>query len=115
MLRVPMKRMRNKLLPEVSEIHYGFMADRGTRNDIFVLRTFMERAIEVQDDLHLCFIDYSKAFDKVKDSDLFGILLRRNCDRKDLRVIRNLYWEQESAIRVDNDCSKYRPVCKGVR
>ena len=36
----------------------------------------MERAIEEQRDLHLCFIDYSKAFDKVKHSDLFDILLR---------------------------------------
>ena len=38
----------------------------------------MERAIEVQNDLYLCFIDYSKAFDKVKYSDLFDILLRHS-------------------------------------
>ena len=30
----------------------------------------MERAIEVQKDLYLCFIDYSKAFDKVKHYDI---------------------------------------------
>ena len=47
----------------------------------------MERATEVQKDV----IDYSKAFDKVKHSDLFGLLLRHTCDGKDLRVIRNLY------------------------
>ena len=37
----------------------------------------MERVIEVQKDqvVYLCFIDYSKAFDKVKYSDLFDILL----------------------------------------
>ena len=75
----------------------------------------MERAIEVQKDLYLCFIDYSKAFDKVRHSDLFDILQGINCDGKDLRVIRNLYWEQEAAIRVDGDCSEYRPICRGVR
>ena len=42
----------------------------------------MERAIELQD-LYLYLFDYSKAFDKVKHSDLFDILLRHNCDRKD--------------------------------
>ena len=47
----------------------------------------MERAIGVQKDLYLSFIDYSKAFDEVKHSDLFDILLRHNCDGKDLRVI----------------------------
>ena len=115
MLRVLMNRMRNKILPEISQTQFGFMADKGTRNAIFALRTLMERAIEVQKDLYLCFIDYSKAFDKVRHSDLFDILLRHNFDGKDLRVIRNLYWEQEAAIRVDNDCSEYRPICRGVR
>ena len=115
MLPVLMNRMRNKMPPEISETQFGFMADKGTRNAIFALRTLMERAIEVQKDLYLCFIDYSKAFDKVRHSDLFDILLRHNCDGKDLRVIRNLYWEQEAAIRVDNDCSEYRSICRGVR
>ena len=86
----------------------------------------MERAIDVQKDLYLCFIinDYSKAFDKVKHSDLLKIFLKHNCDGKDLRVIRNLYWEQEATIGMDNDqatigrdndCSVYKPVHRGVR
>ena len=60
------------------------MTDKGTRNVIFSLRTLMERAIEVQKDLYPCFIDYSKAFDKVKHSDLFDILLKHNCDGRGL-------------------------------
>ena len=64
MLRVLMNRMRNKILPEISETQFGFMTDKGTRNAIFSLRTLMERAIEVQNDLYLCFIDYAEAFDK---------------------------------------------------
>ena len=75
----------------------------------------MKRAIEVEKDLYLCFIDCSKASDKVKHSDLFDILLRHNCDGEDLRVIRNLYWEQEATIRIDDDCSVYKPICRGVR
>ena len=90
------------------------MTDTGFRNAIFSLRTLMERAIEVQKDLYLCFIDYSKVFDKVKHYDLFDILLRHNCDGKDLRVIRNLYWEQEATIRINDDCSVYKPICRGV-
>ena len=71
--------------------------------------------MEVQTDLYLCFIDYSKAFDKVRHSDLFDILLGLNIDGKDLRVLRNLYWEQEAAIRVDSECSEYRSIRRGVR
>ena len=65
--------------------------------------------------LRLCFIDYSKVFDKVRHSDLFDILSRLSFDGIDLRVLRNLYWVQEAVIRVDNDCSEYRPICRGVR
>ena len=99
----------------VSETQFGFTTDKGTRNAIFFLRTLMERAIDLRKDLSLCFIDYSKAFDKVKHSDLFDILLRHNCDGKDLRVVRNLYWVQEATIRIGDDCSVYRPMCRGVR
>ena len=75
----------------------------------------MERANEVQKDLYICFIDYSKAFDKVKYSNLFNILQILNCDGRDLRVLRNLYWEQEAAKRVDNEYSEYKPICWEVR
>ena len=74
----------------------------------------MERAIEVQKDLYLCFIDYTKAFDRVKHSDLFDILLRHNCDGKDLGVIKILYRKQEVTIRIDDDCSVHKPICSGV-
>ena len=75
----------------------------------------MERAIKVQKDLYLCFIDYSKAFDKVRHDDLFSMLSKLNIDAKDLRILRNLYWEQTAAIRVDNECSKYSTIQRGVR
>ena len=26
-----------------------------------------------------------------------------------------MYWEQEATIRVDTDCSVYKPICRGVR
>ena len=37
-LRVIMNRLRGRTLSEISEVQYGFMPDRGTRNAIFVLR-----------------------------------------------------------------------------
>ena len=75
----------------------------------------MERSIEVQKDVYLCFIDYSKAFHKVRHADLFDILIGLNMDGKDLRTLRNMYWEQEAAIKVDNECIEYRPIRRGVR
>ena len=42
-------------------------------------------------DIHLCFIDYSKAFDRVKHKELMQMLMELDRDGKDLRLIRNLY------------------------
>ena len=61
-----MARVRNKITPEIAEEQCGFVKDNGTRNAIYMLRTLTERAIEIQRNLYLCFIDYTKAFDKLK-------------------------------------------------
>ena len=51
-----------------------------------------ERAFEMRKDLYMCFIDYKKSFDTIKHVDLLTILNRLDIGRKDLRIIRNLYY-----------------------
>ena len=65
-LRIIMIRGRSKIEPEISQKQCGFVKDNGTRNAILLMRTLAERSIQVQQDLYLCFIDYSKAFEKVQ-------------------------------------------------
>ena len=65
-LRVIIHRITNKLRDEIAVEQYGFLAGKGTSNAIFVVRNLMERAIEKQKDVFMCFIDYKKAFDRFK-------------------------------------------------
>ena len=53
-------------------------------------------------DVHLCFIDFAKAFDNVKRVKLMEILRRMHIDGKDLRIITSLYWNQSASIKVGN-------------
>ena len=115
LLKILMKRARNKIRPEIPKTQCGFVEDCGTRNAIFMLRMLSERAIEMKQDLYLCFIDYTKAFDTVKHGKLFSILCNLNLDGKDLRIIRNLYWNQTAAVRVGDDVGEYVDIKKGVR
>ena len=115
LLRVLMSRMRKNLKPEISRTQFGFVPDKGTRNAIFTLSMLMERCIEVQKDLFICFIDYSKAFDKVRHDELFKILEGLDIDGKDLRIIRNLYWNQNAAVRIEGEFSEYKQIKRGVR
>ena len=91
LLRVILTRARSKVRPEISEEQYGFMEDRGTRNAMFMMRSIAERAIEMQRDLYVCFIDYTKVFDKVRHKNLMQILNNLDLDGKDLRLIHKIY------------------------
>jgi hypothetical protein len=64
---------------------------------------------------YFCFLDYTKAFDKVKHVNLFQILEKLDIDGKDLRLIRNLYWNQKDVMKVKNDTSEYTNIKRGVR
>ena len=110
-----MMRVRNKILPEIAQEQCGFMEGKGTVNAIYMIRTTIERALEVQKDLHLCFIDYTKAFDKVRHDKIIDMLEVLNIDGKDLRIIKNMYWEQTAAIRIENEISKFIQIKRGVR
>ena len=93
-LRIVLNRIRNKIKPEISEEQYGFVKGKGTANAIFTLRMIMERAIEMQRDVYLYFIDYEKAFDTVRHEEMLKMLERIQVDDRDIRLIRNLYYQQ---------------------
>ena len=59
-----------------------------------MLRMISERYIEMKKDIYICFIDYVKAFDKVKHEVLFQQLEQLDINGKDLELLKNLYWEQ---------------------
>ena len=56
-LRIVMNRIRRRTLHEIAPEQYGFMPDKGTGNALFVLRMLVERSIEKQNDVYVCFID----------------------------------------------------------
>ena len=63
----------------------------------------------------MCFIDYQKAFDTVKHADLLKILSRLDIAWKDMRIVRNLYYEQTAAVRVEDELTDYVNIKRGVR
>ena len=63
----------------------------------------------------MCFIDYTKAFDKVKHEDLFEELGKLDLFEKDLRLLQSLYWSQSACVRADGECSECTKIERGVR
>ena len=114
-LHILLRRAKNRIDPEIPQEQCGFTEDTGTRNAIFMLRMLSERAIEMQRDVYICFIDYTKAFDKVRHEELLEMLQNLDIDGKDIRVIRNIYWDQAAAISIDNELTQYTSIERGVR
>ena len=65
----------------------------------------IDKAVEVQKDLLLCFIDYERAFDRVRHKQLTEMLEQLEMKGKDIRLITNLYRDQKVPIKVENDLS----------
>ncbi len=114
-LKILLQRIRGRTKGEISEEQFGFMPDKGTRNAIFTLRMISERCIEMQKDVYICFIDYAKAFDKVQHEQLFNILQGLDINNKDIELLKNLYWEQQAAVRIGQEMSDWINIKRGVR
>ena len=114
-LRFIMLRIRNKIHPEISTEQYGLMKNKGTKNAIFVLRMLSERAIQMQQTMYLCFVDWKKAFDSVDHEKLLQLLNKIGIDGKDIRLIQVLYYEQTANVKIGNDVTGDTQIKKRVR
>ena len=75
----------------------------------------MERSIEKHKDVYVCFIDYSKAFDKDNHTLLVDLLQSLDVDPAELGLLTSLYWNQTAAVRCDDDISAWMSIRQGVR
>ena len=115
LLKIIQQRMANKIEKEVGRLQSGFRPGTGTREGIFNLRTICERATDEQKDVYICFIDYTKAFDRVKHFKMMESLSEIGIDDKDLQIISKLYREQSASVRTESGMTSEFKIKKGVR
>ena len=115
LLKIIQKRITNKIDQECSNLQSGFRPGIGTREGIFNLRTILARARELQQDAYICFIDYTKAFDRVNHTKLIECLKEIGVDDKDLKIIIKMYWEQTAVVRTKTGVSSVFKIRKGLR
>jgi len=65
MLKILTKRIENKAKDFIGRNQFGSRRGCGTREAIGVMRMLCERSMEHGNDVHICFIDFEKAFDRV--------------------------------------------------
>ena len=75
----------------------------------------MEKARELQKNIHFCFIDYAKAFDCVDHNQLCKILKEMRIPDHLTCLLRNLYAGQEATVRSGHGTTDWFQIGKGVR
>ena len=115
LLKVMQLRIVSKIDREVSRLQNGFRPGLGTRESIFNLRTVIERSLETQNDVYICFIDYTKAFDRVIHSKMIDCLKEVGIDDGDLQIITKMYREQTAVVKTGTGLTEEFKIKKGVR
>ena len=75
----------------------------------------IEKNREHQRDLHLCFIDYSKAFDTVDHDILWNNMNDMNFPKHIIQLIKAMYDQQQAAVRTTYGLTEWFEVNQGVR
>ena len=114
LLKIIQRRMEPYVEQELSQTQAGFR-DGELVIRFQNIRWIMETAREYQKRLYMCFTDYSKAFDCVDHNKLWTILLRMGVPYHLVALMKNLYTNQEAAVRTDFGLTDWFSIGKGVR
>ena len=95
MLKILLNRMTQKLVMEIDAAQAGFMKHRGTRDHIFILQLLIQKCYEMNRDLYICFVDYSKAFDNARYKQMWTSMLKMGFPPHVIKLIKSLYSDQQ--------------------
>ena len=115
MLKIILNRLKPQAEKIVAEEQSGFRAGRNTTEQIFNLRIVCEKYLQHQQDLYHVFMDFKKAFDRVWHAALWATMKKYNISANLIRVIKNLYDKDTSAVFFNRSIGDWFRTTVGVR
>ena len=115
LLIIILKRMRVKIEQELPNEQAGFRRGRGTADMLVALQILIEKTLEVDGQAFIVFIDYSKAFDSISQTQLFDILSEMGFPKHLVSLLEALYIDQLAVIRWNGSHTNAFNIDKGVR
>ena len=110
---VLLERLTNQLA--TTSHQFGFKSGHSTDACIYVLKEAMNSYISQQSSVYLCFLDASKAFDRVNHYVLFDKLIKKGVPTYLVRILIYWYSNQRMSVRWGNIISESFNVSNGVR
>ena len=94
---------------------FGFKSKLGTDMCIFTLKTIIDFYNSKGSQVYVCFLDSSKAFDRINHWSLFKKLINRNINSFILKMLFYWYSHQRFCVRWCSSLSPFFNACNGVR
>ena len=114
-LKIIHHRIYKKCEMDMGVEQFGFRHGFGTREALFSVMVLAQKCRDQRKDLFICFIDYEKAFDKVRHNTLLKCLTKKGLDKNDIDIIKNLYWSQEATVTTEAGETEALQIRRGVR
>jgi len=96
--KVCRRRIERKIADVLGEDRFRFRRGKGTRGAIGTMRIIVERTLNIDEELCICFIDWQKAFYRVNWTELMQILKRTGIDLRERRLISKVYMDQRVKV-----------------
>jgi len=115
LMAVILERLKPQIEPFLAEEQAGFRHDRSTVQQILILRLLAEKALEKQKPIYNCFIDFQKAFDKIKQDVIWATLRSYNVQQQLIDMLRAIYGQSKAAVRLDDELGEWFNQTLGTR
>ena len=93
----------------------GFRRSYSTTDQIFTLYACIEKYLSRSGKFYVAYIDFRKAFDTVKPTLLWTILIRTGIEGKMLRILRSMYRTVQTCVRSAAGSTDYFSCLQGLK
>lgn len=109
--------LKRKLEAQIQnrEEQQGFRRNRSTTDALFIIKQLKEKAIEYNVPAYLCFVDLTKAFDKVRLTDVINLLKEKESPDNLVKVIHCLNTGNYTKIKAGDNYTKNIRTPGGIR
>ena len=98
-----------------SELQFAFKPKLGTTMCTLLLKEVIKYYLDNYSHVYSCFIDATKAFDRVKHDELFLLLIQRHVSSIDTRILWQQYQTQKMRTSWNGSHSVYFTASNGIR
>jgi len=106
---------RNRMSLWTSDLQFAFKEGMSTSMCTLILKEVVTYYRTMKSNVYSCFLDATKAFDRIRFDRLFAELIERRVSMPDLRLLLHLYLNQRVRTTWRESASNYFSVSNGIR